>query len=56
MTPSALEKAQELEKQRQAVLQQGTDDALAKAAAALKELRALVEEQLKALPRNNAKH
>ena len=49
MSTSALEKAQELEKQKQAVLQQGADEALAKAIAGFKELRALVDEQLKAL-------
>jgi hypothetical protein len=41
-----LEKAQELEKQKQAVLQQGADEALAKAIAGFKELRALVDEEL----------
>ena len=54
MSTSALEKAQELEKQKQAVLQQGADEALAKAIAGFKELRALVDEQLKALPQTNA--
>jgi hypothetical protein len=50
MATSALEKAQELEKQRQAILQQGADEALGRAIAAFKELRALIDEQLKALP------
>ena len=52
---TALEKALELEKQKQAILQQGAEDALAKAVAGLKELRALVDEQLQALPRAYAK-
>jgi hypothetical protein len=46
---SALEKAQELEKQKQAVLQQGAEEALAKAMAGFKELREIVSEQLKVL-------
>jgi len=46
---SALDKAQELEKQKQAVLQQGVDEALARAIADVKELRAIVNEQLKAM-------
>ena len=49
MATSALEKAQELEKQKQAVLQQGAEEALAKAMAGFKELREIVSEQLKVL-------
>jgi hypothetical protein len=52
MATSALEKAQELEKQRQAILREGADEALSRAIAAFKELRALVDEQLKALPKH----
>jgi len=44
---SALEKARELEKQRQQILAQAAHEALQKAVAAFKELRELVEEQLK---------
>jgi hypothetical protein len=46
---TALERAQDLERQRVAVLQQGTEEVVAKIAEAIKELRALVEEQLKSL-------
>jgi len=46
---SALEKARELEKQRQQVLAQGAEEALQKATAAFKELRQLVDEQLIAI-------
>jgi len=44
-----LEQAQELEKQKQAILQQGAEQALAKAIASLKELREIVNEQLRAI-------
>jgi hypothetical protein len=37
------------------VLQQGAEDALATAIAAIQELRLLVNEQIKALPRDDAK-
>jgi len=44
-----LEKARELEKQRQAILEQGAKEALAKAIAGFKELREIVSEQLKVI-------
>ena len=49
MTTSALEKAQELEKQKQAILQQGAEQALDKAIASFKELREIVSEQLRVI-------
>lgn len=49
MTTSALEKAKELETQKQAILEQGAEQALDKAIASFKELRAIVNEQLRAL-------
>jgi hypothetical protein len=49
MATLALEKAQELEKQKQAVLQQGAEEALAKAITGFRELREIVTEQLKVI-------
>jgi hypothetical protein len=49
MPMSALEKARELEKQRQQVLSQGAEEALQKATAAFRELRELVDEQMRAM-------
>jgi malonyl CoA-acyl carrier protein transacylase len=46
---SALERARELERQRKEVLVAGTAEAVDKAIAAVRELRELVDEQLKAL-------
>ena len=44
---SALEKARDLERQRKEVLAAGTTEAVDKAIAAVRELRELVDEQLK---------
>jgi hypothetical protein len=52
---SVLEKARELERQRQEILAQGAEQALQNATAALKELRELIDEQLKAIERPTAK-
>ena len=49
MTTSALEKAQELEKLKQVILQHGAEQALAKAIAGFKELRDIVSEQLRVI-------
>ena len=46
---SALEQARELEKQKQAILQQGAEQALFKAIASIKELREIVNEQLRVI-------
>jgi len=46
---SALEKARELDRQRKEILAAGAEEALQKAIAAFKELRELVDEQLKAM-------
>jgi hypothetical protein len=46
---SALEQARELEKQKQAILQQGAEQALVKAIASIKELREIVNEQLRVI-------
>ena len=46
---SALAKARELEKQRQEILATGAEEALQRAIAAFKDLRALVDEQLKSI-------
>jgi hypothetical protein len=46
---TALEQARELEKQRQKVLDEGTDEALKKATNAFRELQKLVDEQLKTI-------
>jgi hypothetical protein len=52
---SVLEKARELERQRQEVLARGADEALQRAITAFKELRELVDEQLKAMRHLNVK-
>lgn len=46
---SAVERARELEKQRREVLANGVEDALQRAAAAFRELRELIEEQLRTI-------
>ena len=47
MAMSALDLTRELDRQKQAILQQAGDEALTKASEALKELKELVREQLK---------
>jgi hypothetical protein len=47
MALSALEMAQELDRQKLAILQQAGDEALTRASEALKELKELVGEQLR---------
>jgi len=46
---SALEKARDLDRQRKTILAEGTEEALQRAIAAVRELRELVDEQLRAL-------
>jgi hypothetical protein len=46
---TVLEKARELEKQRQKVLDEGADEALKQAIDAFRELRKLVDEKLKTI-------
>jgi hypothetical protein len=47
---SAVERARELEKQRREVLANGVEDALQRATAAFRELRELIDEQLRTIP------
>jgi hypothetical protein len=44
---SAVERARELEKQRREVLAQGVEDTLQRAIAAFRELREIIDEQLR---------
>jgi hypothetical protein len=52
---TTLEKARVLERQRQQLLEQGTDEALKKAIEAFKEARNLIGEQLKTVGRAGAR-
>jgi len=45
----AVERARELEKQRKEVLENGIEDALQRATAAFRELRELIDEQLRTI-------